>query len=313
MNKALALKEWVDENTTEKHLSGEHNQKRHGWRFSGLGAARRAMRSGVSEDVQGKVTPESERDAYRKRVGMTKIDRKLGDITRMTASEYHDKLRKETLSDTPGLTRQEYDDNIPKGFHDQEFLQLVRQSASEGKTISARTLDDIATNMGERVALAINHDWPNASFPKGYLTPDARRRQSESSQGLTDARKLGKVEAQKPVARPKNKVESGQGWIKKRFGKDVREVQTIISRDDLAKMKPDKIESIMINGQRFLVRRDDIGFDKNGRAMYELSVRVSPDYNKAAGFSIKAPTVSKLLQELENLDYQIVPVFVGFL
>lgn len=44
-----------------KHLPGQHNQKRHGWRYGGLQQARRSMRS----------TPEAgERDVYRKRAGM---------------------------------------------------------------------------------------------------------------------------------------------------------------------------------------------------------------------------------------------------
>lgn len=44
-----------------KHLAGQHNQKRHGWRYGGLSQARRSMRS----------TPEeTERDVYRKRAGM---------------------------------------------------------------------------------------------------------------------------------------------------------------------------------------------------------------------------------------------------
>jgi len=64
-------KEWLIEQF--KHLSGEHNQKRHGWRFSGLGATRRAMGAGVSDDVKGKIDPKAERDAYRKRAGMTEI------------------------------------------------------------------------------------------------------------------------------------------------------------------------------------------------------------------------------------------------
>ena len=64
-------KEWLIEQF--KHLSGEHNQKRHGWRFSGLGATRRAMGAGVSDDVKGKIDPKAERDAYRKRAGMAEI------------------------------------------------------------------------------------------------------------------------------------------------------------------------------------------------------------------------------------------------
>jgi len=64
MNKAIALKEWVEE---EKHFQGQHNQKRHGWRFSvGLDNARRRAGSedGISQDFLGKTTPEKEAEAY---------------------------------------------------------------------------------------------------------------------------------------------------------------------------------------------------------------------------------------------------------
>ena len=53
-----------------KHQAGKHNQKRHGWRGGSLEAVRRAMRSGVSADYEGKTTPAAERAEYRKRHGM---------------------------------------------------------------------------------------------------------------------------------------------------------------------------------------------------------------------------------------------------
>lgn len=45
---------------TEKHLTGQHDQKRHGWRYGGVDAARRSMRGRGAE----------ERGEYRKRAGM---------------------------------------------------------------------------------------------------------------------------------------------------------------------------------------------------------------------------------------------------
>lgn len=52
---------------TLKHLPGKHNQKRHGWRYGGVNAARRSMR--------GEKNPE-ERDEYRRRAGMKPIREK---------------------------------------------------------------------------------------------------------------------------------------------------------------------------------------------------------------------------------------------
>ena len=49
-----------------KHLQGKHSQKRHGWRYAGLDAARRSMRGESSA---------AERDEYRKRAGMATLDR----------------------------------------------------------------------------------------------------------------------------------------------------------------------------------------------------------------------------------------------
>lgn len=62
-----------------KHAPGQHNQKRHGWRYGNLDVARQAMRAGISEDYRGKTTPEAERAGYRKRAGLPepkKIERK---------------------------------------------------------------------------------------------------------------------------------------------------------------------------------------------------------------------------------------------
>jgi len=71
-----------------KHMGGQHNQKRHGWRFSsGLDSARRAMRAGVSDDVKGKIKPEDERDAYRKKIGMSEIKRSTQSIGGAVASK----------------------------------------------------------------------------------------------------------------------------------------------------------------------------------------------------------------------------------
>lgn len=46
--------------TALKHLPGQHNQKRHGWRYGSVGAARRSMRWQEA----------TEREEYRKRAGM---------------------------------------------------------------------------------------------------------------------------------------------------------------------------------------------------------------------------------------------------
>ena len=60
-----------EEATTEKHLAGMHNQKRHGWRYGGgVDSARRSMR-GLKDP--------KERAEYRKRAGMgeaKKVERK---------------------------------------------------------------------------------------------------------------------------------------------------------------------------------------------------------------------------------------------
>ena len=69
--KEFTLKERID--AKFKHLSGRHNQKRHGWRGQGLDAARRAMRSGVSDDFAHATTPEAERDAARAKFGLTPL------------------------------------------------------------------------------------------------------------------------------------------------------------------------------------------------------------------------------------------------
>lgn len=49
-----------------KHLPGQHNQKRHGWRYGGLTQARRSMRG----------QDEGERTEYRKRAGMPKPEKR---------------------------------------------------------------------------------------------------------------------------------------------------------------------------------------------------------------------------------------------
>lgn len=46
-----------------KHLQGQHNQKRHGWRYGSVGAARSAMRGQNA----------GERDEYRKRANMASL------------------------------------------------------------------------------------------------------------------------------------------------------------------------------------------------------------------------------------------------
>ena len=118
-----AGKEWAEgllakrKEVSEKHLSGQHNQKRHGWRGSSVDSARRAMRSGVSSDFEGKTTPAAERDAARKKWGLLKIDREAQAGAR---SERRSKLEAErdaaskkldtsvSRADLDGFTRQKY-------------------------------------------------------------------------------------------------------------------------------------------------------------------------------------------------------------
>jgi len=71
-NLSLRINGWL---RVHKHLSGRHNQKRHGWRGGSLEAVRRAMRSGVSADYEGKTTLAAERDAARAKYGLSKVDR----------------------------------------------------------------------------------------------------------------------------------------------------------------------------------------------------------------------------------------------
>lgn len=302
MNKAQKLKEWVE---AEKHLEGQHNQKRHGWRYGSLTVTRRAMRSGVSEDYQGKTTPEAERDAYRKKVGMAEIDRNPK-LSKMTLQEYHDKIRAEFLKDNPGM-ESEYDEMYKPQDRAQDFVNDIAALTDRGETISARTLDDIAVNIpqGERIIGALRHDHPDTAWPKGYLSPAARKAQLDLSK---NGPKFPKMKPQ-----PKNEVSEGIAKVTKMVNGKKREVDALISADELRKVKPEKVQSLTINGKPFTVRREDTGWDKAGKATYVFSIKVSPVYNRAAGFTIKSSSIAGLLKELEKIDYEIVPVSVGFL
>lgn len=71
---------------SEKHLKGQHNQKRHGWRFGDLAKVRRGLRAGVSTDFEGMTTPEDERLAYRKRAGLPAPPAKRPRVPELTAA-----------------------------------------------------------------------------------------------------------------------------------------------------------------------------------------------------------------------------------
>lgn len=58
------LPEISEQATSLKHLPGRHNQKRHGWRYGSVSAARRSLRN---ERNTG------ERDEYRRRAGMAPV------------------------------------------------------------------------------------------------------------------------------------------------------------------------------------------------------------------------------------------------
>lgn len=47
---AYAAEAEIDEETRVKHLPGKHDQKRHGWRFGSIDAARRSMKGQRNED-----------------------------------------------------------------------------------------------------------------------------------------------------------------------------------------------------------------------------------------------------------------------
>lgn len=68
---------------TYKHLQGQHDQKRHGWRYGSLGAARRSMRG---QDIEG-------RAAYRKRAGMTHVHTPKRAYEKMAQRELNEQKR----------------------------------------------------------------------------------------------------------------------------------------------------------------------------------------------------------------------------
>jgi len=65
---------------------------------------------------------------------------------------------------------------------------------------------------------------------------------------------------------------------------------------------------IEINDSRFMVYKIDSGEwdDKNCRPIMRDTVKISPDYNPSANFTISAPTIKTLVKKLEKIDYQIV-------
>ena len=113
-NPAEKLKEWVE---AEKHLMGQHNQKRHGWRFGstlGYYNAKRRVETGqgISSDYQGKTTPEAELEAMIH--GGRKGSKKYGGMTYATGfNAAHGKLEV-IKSGLYGSNRQEVIEGLTK-------------------------------------------------------------------------------------------------------------------------------------------------------------------------------------------------------
>jgi hypothetical protein len=285
-----------------KHQAGKHNQKRHGWR-GGIEGARRAMRSGISSDFEGKTTPAAERDAARSKYGMAKLDRSGSDVTKMTLQEFHAKMRDDYLKDNPGISKQEYEENYSVQDRAQEFIRSVVNASDRGKTISSRTLDDIANNTirGEATIRAIHHDHPETAWPKDYIPPSVRKLNA-------DTPKIPKIA---PMPGNKNKIEGVGGNILKTGadGKKKRVSTYITSASGALGKSKIEPEYLSINGHNFYIAKNVIGHnDKTANPIHDYSVRVSPDYNSSAGFEVRGKTLGALMDKLAKLDYVIVPV-----
>lgn len=63
-----------------------------------------------------------------------------------------------------------------------------------------------------------------------------------------------------------------------------------------------------INGHAFMVAKEIISYDKNLNPAYMYSVKVSPEYNPSAGYTIKARSLKSLKSTIEKSNYKIVPV-----
>lgn len=102
-----------------KHLAGQHNQKRHGWRYGGLSQARSSMRR----------QSESERTEYRKRAGMPKPEKKPRiEQSKIDLSKHPDDLKGfdektiklavkgiDSYTGTPGFEKEGY--FVSRGIH----------------------------------------------------------------------------------------------------------------------------------------------------------------------------------------------------
>lgn len=106
--------------TSYKHMPGQHNQKRHGWRYGSLPKARRSMRG--ERNVE-------ERDEYRRRAGMQQLDRTPKPVVKRKHVEVvREKLKAVWDNGTIGENfkrRAELADKIDKNT--KERIELERQ------------------------------------------------------------------------------------------------------------------------------------------------------------------------------------------
>lgn len=119
---------------TLKHLQGQHDQKRHGWRYGGTAQARGSMRGRNAE----------ERSEYRKRAGMPepkKIEKKppkpqtLEDENKALLKTDQDRADYKKLTDRYGKDNVWHYENLQKHFTVEGFsygISVVRRK-SDGK------------------------------------------------------------------------------------------------------------------------------------------------------------------------------------
>jgi len=103
---------WLE---THKHLTGRHNQKRHGWRFGNALAwenakNRLASGHGISSDFEGKTTPEAEAEAMRR--GGPKGVKKYGGMLAPKGDSAARKFLSLIKDGVYGTTRQEVMDGL---------------------------------------------------------------------------------------------------------------------------------------------------------------------------------------------------------
>lgn len=124
---------------TEKHMQGKHEQKRHGWRYGGLAAARRSMRG----------QPKAERDEYRKRAGMQEPKKVVAQATPVSTPKPENPIEKRMAFDERaeranifkpnGLLQEGRTRADARGF--QRVVEIVRNAKGadwEGKGVAIR-------------------------------------------------------------------------------------------------------------------------------------------------------------------------------